>query len=65
MTQFHFTTVSRHAARALMLAAGLYLAFAVGAPWLLYNAPPSPQDVVAAKVCCVKAASATEARPAQ
>jgi hypothetical protein len=65
MTELHLNTISRHAVRAAMIAAGLYLVFAVGAPWMLHNAPPSPQDVVAAKVCCDKAASNTDAHPAK
>ena len=65
MNTLRMNAVGRYAARAAVLVAGVYLAFAVGAPWLLYNAPPSPQDVVAAQVCCVKSAGAADARPAR
>ena len=39
--RFHFA--GRIAARAAAVLAGLYLAFAVGAPWILNDAPPSVQ----------------------
>jgi hypothetical protein len=65
MNEFRINAVGRYAARAAILAAGIYLALAVGAPWLLLDAPPSPQDVVAAKVCCFKAVGAADARPAR
>jgi hypothetical protein len=65
MNTLHISLVGRYAARAAIVIAGVYLALAVGAPWLLLNAPPSPQDVVAAQVCCFKAASAADVRPAR
>jgi hypothetical protein len=65
MNSMHFNLVGRYAARAAIVIAGVYLALAVGAPFLLLDAPPSPQDVVAAQVCCFKSASAPEARPAR
>jgi len=65
MNALHISLVGRYAARAAIVVAGVYLALAVGAPWLLLNAPPSPQDVIAAQVCCFKAAGATDARPAR
>jgi hypothetical protein len=40
--------------RRALLVTGFVLAFAVGAQWLLYEAPPSPEAVVAARVCCAK-----------
>ncbi len=40
--------------RRALLVTGSILAFAVGAQWLLYEAPPSPEAVVAARVCCAK-----------
>jgi hypothetical protein len=40
--------------RRALLVTGFILALAVGAQWLLYDAPPSPEAVVAARVCCAK-----------
>ena len=37
-----------------LLVTGFILALSVGAQWLLYDAPPSPEAVVAAKACCAK-----------
>jgi hypothetical protein len=42
-------------ARAALIVAALYLALAVGAPWLLNDAPPSAQDVLATQACCTAA----------
>ena len=39
-------------ARAAVVVVALYLALAVGAPWLLHDAPPSAQDVLATQACC-------------
>jgi hypothetical protein len=33
-------------ARAAVILAALYVAFAIGTPWLLYDAPPSAEDVI-------------------
>jgi hypothetical protein len=33
-------------------------ALAIGGPWLLNDAPPSPEAVIAAAVCCAKAPNA-------
>ena len=57
-------------ARAAIVVAALYLALAVGAPWLLNDAPPSAQDVLATQACCttaglVGAAKLTKAMPAR
>ena len=41
-------------ARRVLLVTGFILALAVGAQWLLYEAPPSPEAVVAARACCAK-----------
>ena len=38
--------------RAAVVVVALYVSLAVGAPWLLYDAPPSAQDVLASKVYC-------------
>jgi hypothetical protein len=38
--------------RAAVVVVSLYVALAVGAPWLLYDAPPSAQDVLASKAYC-------------
>jgi hypothetical protein len=38
--------------RAAIVIVGLYLALAVGAPWLLYDAPPSAVDVLASEAYC-------------
>ena len=65
MNAMRMISVSRLAARAAIVVAGVYLALAVGAPWMLNSAPPSPQDVVAAQVCCVKSAGAADARSAR
>ena len=32
--------------RAAVILAALYVAFAIGTPWLLYDAPPSAEDVL-------------------
>jgi hypothetical protein len=40
--------------RRALLVTGFILALAVGAQWLLYDAPPSPEAVVAARACCAK-----------
>ena len=39
-------------ARAIVVVVALYLALAVGAPWLLHDAPPSAEDVIATRACC-------------
>lgn len=54
--------IGRLAARAAIVVAGFVLALAVGAPWLLYDAPPSPEAVVAAKLCCARATGAAAPR---
>ena len=36
-------------ARIAVFVVAAYVAFAVGAPWLLHDAPPSAQDVLASK----------------
>ena len=41
---------NRHLARVAAVIVGIVIALAVGAPWLLNDAPPSPEAVVAAKV---------------
>ena len=38
--------------RAAVVVVSLYVALAIGAPWLLYDAPPSAQDVLASGVYC-------------
>jgi hypothetical protein len=65
MNAMRINAVGRYAARAAIVVAAIYFALAVGAPWLLLDAPPSPQDVVATQVCCFKAAGAADARPAR
>jgi len=60
MTEYRFHFARRFAARAAVILAGMYLAFAVGAPWMINDAPPTPQDFVASKVCCAKAAPAAK-----
>jgi hypothetical protein len=65
MNATRMNALGRYAARAAIVVAGVYLAIAVGAPWLLYSAPPSPQDVVAAQVCCFKPPGAGDARTAR
>ena len=62
MSESRLQSLRRHAPRAALMLLATYLALAVGAPWLLHDAPPSPQDVVAAKVCCGATAAATETR---
>jgi hypothetical protein len=49
---------SRHTARFAILIVGLFLALAIGAPWLLNDAPPSPEAVFVAKLCCATAPNA-------
>jgi len=65
MNALRMNSIGRHAARAAIVVASTYFALAVGAPWLLHHAPPSAQDVVAAQVCCFKAAAAADTRPAR
>ena len=55
---------ARHAARVAVWVVGLVLALAVGAPWLLYDAPPSPEAAFVAKLCCVKTSNAAAPVPA-
>jgi len=57
--------VGRLAARVAIVIASVHFAFAVGAPWMLNGAPPSPQDVTAAQVCCARLAGGADARPAR
>jgi len=63
MNAMRMNAVGRYAARAALIVAGVYFALAVGAPWLLLNAPPSPQDIVAAQACCFKSAGTADVRP--
>jgi hypothetical protein len=63
MNALRIGLVSRYAARAAIVVAGVYLALAVGAPFLLLHAPPSPQDVVAAQVCCFRSVGGADVRP--
>jgi len=65
MNALRLNLLGRYAARAAVVVAAVYLALAVGAPFLLLHAPPSPQDVVAAQVCCFRAAEAADALPAR
>ena len=51
-------------ARVAILIVGIVLALAVGAPFLLNDAPPSPEAVFATKLCCVKVPSVIAPRPA-
>jgi hypothetical protein len=53
---------SPHVVRVVAVIVGLVLAAVVGAPWLLNDAPPSPEAVVATKV--LRASAATPATPA-
>ena len=39
-----------HAARVAAVVVGIVIALGVGAPWLLNDAPPSPEAVMAARV---------------
>jgi hypothetical protein len=64
MDQDRMNAYRRPLARIAALVAGALLALAIGAPWLLYDAPPSPEAVFAASVCCAKAPSAAAPRPA-
>lgn len=42
----------------IALVLGFAAALAVGGPWLLNDAPPSPEAVIAAAVCCAPAPNA-------
>jgi hypothetical protein len=64
MTEDRINATSRIAARVAILIVGIVLALAVGAPFLLNDAPPSPEAVFATKVCCIKVSNAIAARPA-
>jgi len=55
MTAERTSFISNLTARVAALIAGVVLALAFGAPWLLQDAPPSPEAVFAANVCCFKA----------
>jgi hypothetical protein len=55
MTEDRSSIIGRLAARAAVVIVGLVLAIAVGAPFLLYDAPPSPEAVFAASLCCASA----------
>jgi len=65
MNETRTNALGRLAARAAVLVAGLVLALAVGAPWLLYDAPPSLEAVVAARACCAKAPAPAQVTPRQ
>jgi hypothetical protein len=54
------SAAGRIAVRIAAIAAGLALALVVGTPWLLIDAPPSPEAVVAARVCCAAAPAAPQ-----
>ena len=43
-----------HTARIAAVVVGVVIALGVGAPWLLNDAPPSPEAVLAAKVAQAK-----------
>ena len=64
MIEDRINVASRIAARVAILIVGVVLAFAVGAPFLLNDAPPSPEAVFATKLCCVKVPSVVAPRPA-
>ena len=55
MTEAHASLTTTATARVAIVIVGLLVALAFGAPWLLNDAPPSPEAVFAAKLCCVKA----------
>ena len=57
MTEIRTSITSHATARVAIVIVGLLVALAFGAPWLLNDAPPSPEAVFAAKLCCVKAPS--------
>ena len=42
----------------IALVLGFAAALAVGGPWLLNDAPPSPEAVIAAAACCAQAPNA-------
>ncbi len=58
------TTARRLATRIAALIAGVVVVLALGAPWLLNDAPPSPEAVVAAKACCASAPAPAIRTPA-
>jgi len=55
MNEVRTNVTSRQTARVAITIVGFVLALAVGAPWLLNEAPPSPEAVFAAKLCCTSA----------
>jgi hypothetical protein len=55
MNETRTSLTSHLTTRIAVLIAGVVLALVVGAPWLLLDAPPSPEAVFAARLCCVKA----------
>jgi len=60
MTEDRTTFIGRLTARFAAMIIGAVLALAIGAPWLLHDAPPSPEAVLASSVCCTSAAGATD-----
>ena len=63
MTETRSHLYGRYAIRAALVGAALYLALAVGFPFLINGAPPSAADIVAAHVCCVAPVSAEAVKP--
>lgn len=57
MNEDRRNAASRLTAR-IVLMLGFAAALAIGGPWLLNDAPPSPEAVVAAAVCCAPAPNA-------
>jgi hypothetical protein len=58
MTEDRNSLLSRFTARFAAVVVGAVLALAVGAPWLLHDAPPSPEAVLASSLCCTSAPGA-------
>jgi len=57
MNEDRRNAVGRLTARIALLL-GFAAALAIGGPWLLNDAPPSPEAVIAAAVCCAQAPNA-------
>ncbi len=54
MNTTHAYPTRRSTLGAALAAVVLYVAVAIGIPWLLNEAPPSPEAALVAQLCCAK-----------
>ena len=57
MSEYRLNAASRLTVR-LAVILGFAATLAIGGPWLLNDAPPTPEAVIAAAVCCAEAGNA-------